>query len=132
MIVSCTAVISRGLAEKSDLATAYKNRGNAYDEQGQYARALEDLGLAIETNPQDADAFNSRGTTYIALQRYDLAVRDFDQAVGLNPASPIILGNRCFAKAVLGDLEQSLEIATTHFTSSPTMPEPMFLVVSFT
>lgn len=108
VIASCTAVISRGLVEKTDLATAYKNRGNAYDDMGLYARALEDFRQAIETNPQDAEAFNSRGTTYIALERYDLAVRDFDQAVRLNPASPIALGNRCFTKAVMGDLEQAL------------------------
>jgi tetratricopeptide (TPR) repeat protein len=108
VITSCTAVISRGLVEKDDLATAYKNRGNAYDDKGQYVRALEDFGQAIDTNPHDAEAFNSRGTTYIALERYDLAVQDFDQAVRLNPASPIALGNRCFAKAVIGDLEQAL------------------------
>ena len=108
VIVSCTAVIARGLVEKTDLATAYKNRGNAYDDKGQYSRALEDYGLAIEANPQDAEAFNSRGATYIALSSYDLAVRDFDQAVRLNPASPIALSNRCFAKAVLGELEQAL------------------------
>lgn len=108
VIASCTAVIVRGLVEKNDLATAYKNRGNAYDDKGQYSRALEDFGQAIETNLQDAEAFNSRGATYIALERYDLAVRDFDEAVRLNPVSPIALGNRCFAKAVLGDLEQAL------------------------
>jgi tetratricopeptide (TPR) repeat protein len=108
VIVSCTAVIARGLVERTDLATAYKNRGNAYDDKGQYSRALEDFGQAIETNPQDAEAFNSRGATYIALESYALALRDFDEAVRLNPASPIALGNRCFAKAVLGDLEQAL------------------------
>jgi tetratricopeptide (TPR) repeat protein len=108
VIVSCTAVIARGLVEKADLATAYKNRGNAYDDKGQYSRALEDFGQAVETNPQDAEAFNSRGVTYIALESYALAVRDFDEAARLNPASPIALGNRCFAKAVLGDLEQAL------------------------
>ena len=108
VIASCTAVIARGLVEKSDLATAYKNRGNAYDDKGQYAQALEDFGQAIEANSQDAEAFNSRGATYIALERYDLAVRDFDQAIRLNPASAIVLGNRCFAKAVLGELEQAL------------------------
>jgi tetratricopeptide (TPR) repeat protein len=74
VIASCTAVISRGLVDRDDLATAYKNRGDAYDDKGQYDQALEDFGRAVETNPQDAEAFNSRGTTYIALGRYELAV----------------------------------------------------------
>ena len=108
VIISCTAVISRGLVDRNDLATAYKNRGNALDDNGQYEQALEDFARAIETNPQDAEAFNSRGTTYIALERYRLAVDDFDQAIRINPSSPVALGNRCFAKAVLGELEQAL------------------------
>jgi len=103
-----TSVISRGLVDKDDLATAYKNRGNAYDDKGQYAEALEDYGRAVAINPQDADAFNSRGTTYTALGRYELAVRGFDEAIRLNPANPMALGNRCFAKAVLGKLEQAM------------------------
>jgi tetratricopeptide (TPR) repeat protein len=108
VIISCTAVISRGLVDRNDLATAYKNRGNAYDDKGQYEQALEDYARAVETNPQDAEAFNGRGTTYIALERYRLAVDDFDQAIRINPSSPVALGNRCFAKAVLGELEQAL------------------------
>lgn len=108
VIISCTAVISRGLVDQNDLATAYKNRGDAYDDTGQYERALEDYDRAVTINPLDAEAFNSRGTTYIALERYELAVEDFDRAIRINPSSPATLGNRCFANAVLGKLEQAL------------------------
>ena len=66
------------------MATAYKNRGNAYDDKGEYDRALEDYEQALAINPQDADVFNSRGTTYTALGRYEHAIQDFDQAVKLN------------------------------------------------
>ena len=108
VIVSCSAVIARGLTDKEDLATAYKNRGNAYDDKGEYDRALEDYEQALAINPQDADVFNSRGTTYTALGRYERAIQDFDQAIKLNPASPMAFSNRCFAKALLGQLEQGL------------------------
>jgi tetratricopeptide (TPR) repeat protein len=108
VIISCTAVISRGLVDGNDLATAYKNRGDAYNDKGEYEQALADYARAIETNPQDAEAFNGRGTTYIAQERYRLAVADFDRAIRINPSSPVALGNRCFAKAVLGELEQAL------------------------
>lgn len=108
VIISCTAVIARGLVDRNDLATAYKNRGNAHDDNGQYEQALEDYARAIEINPQDAEAFNGRGTTHIAQERYGLAVEDFDQAIRINPSSPVAFGNRCFAKAVLGELEQAL------------------------
>lgn len=122
VIASCTAVISRGIVDRDDLATAYKNRGNAYDDKGQYDQALEDYGRAVETNPQDSEAFNSRGTTYIALGRYELAVGDFDQAVRINPASPVALANRCLAKAVLGELEQALTDCNQSLHIKPKYP----------
>jgi tetratricopeptide (TPR) repeat protein len=37
-----------------------------------------------------------------------LPLDNFDRAVRINPASPVALANRCFAKAVLGELEQAL------------------------
>lgn len=108
VIVSCSAVIARRLADKEDLATAYKNRGNAHDDKGEYDRALEDYDQAVAINSQDADAFNSRGTTFNALGRYQRAIQDFDQAIKLNSGSPMAFSNRCLAKALLGRLEQAL------------------------
>ncbi len=108
VIASCSALISRRLAVGQDLATAFKNRGNAYDDKGDHIRAIADFGTALAINAEDADAFNSRGTTYTALGQYDRAVLDFDQAVMLNPGSPIAFSNRCFAKALVGQLEAGL------------------------
>jgi tetratricopeptide (TPR) repeat protein len=108
VIASCSALISRRLADGQDLATAYKNRGNAYDDKGDHVRAVEDFGAALAINGQDADAFNSRGTTYTALGQYVRDFLDFDQAAALNPASPLAYGNRCFARALLGQLDAAL------------------------
>ena len=108
VIISCTAVISRGLVDQNDLATAYKNRGDAYDDVGQYERALEDYDRAVTINPLDAEAFNSRGATYIALERFELAIENFDRALSINPSSAVAHGNRCFTNAVLGKFEQAL------------------------
>jgi tetratricopeptide (TPR) repeat protein len=108
VVVACTFVIAKGSVDEVDLATAYKNRGDAYDDQGKYDLALEDYGRAIATNPQDADALNSRGTTKIALKQYVSAVQDFDASIKLNPSGAISYSNRCFAKAVLGDLQGAM------------------------
>ena len=108
VIASCSALISRRLAEGQDLATAFKNRGNAYDDKGDHVRAIADFGAALAINAEDADAYNSRGTTYTALGQYDLAILDFDQAVLLNPGSPLAYSNRCFARALLDRLEAAL------------------------
>src|SRR6185312_4996999 len=107
-IEACSAVIAGGQVDRKDLATAFKNRGNALDDKGQYDRAIQDYDHAIAINPKDADAFNNRGTTYRAKGQYDLAIQDYDQALRLTPNSAMALNNRCFAKALMGQLEEAL------------------------
>ena len=50
VIASCSALISRRLAVGQDLATAFKNRGNAYDDKGDHVRAMADFGEALAIN----------------------------------------------------------------------------------
>jgi tetratricopeptide (TPR) repeat protein len=107
-IEACSTVIASGRVDSEDLATAFKNRGNAYDDKGQYDLAIQDYDHAIATNPNDADAFNNRGTSYRARGQYDLAIQDYDQAIRLIPNNAKALNNRCFAKALAGQLEQGL------------------------
>lgn len=107
-IEACSAVIAAGRVDKADLATAFRNRGNAYDDLGQNRRAIRDYDNAISLNPNDAVAFNDRGTSYRATEQYALAIEDYDQAIRLNPKNAMAFNNRCLAKAVLGQLEQGL------------------------
>jgi tetratricopeptide (TPR) repeat protein len=107
-IEACSAVISAGLVDRNDLATAFKNRGNAYDDEGQYDRAIQDYDHAIAINPNDADALNNRGTSYRAKGQYELAIQDYDLAISLIPKNAMTLNNRCFAKALAGEGEQGL------------------------
>src|SRR5689334_552397 len=84
-IEACSVVIAGGHVGRKDLATAFKNRGNAFDDKGQYDRAIEDYDHAIAINPKDADAFNNRGTTYRAMGQYGRAIQDYDRALILTP-----------------------------------------------
>src|SRR3974390_567511 len=43
------------------MAVAYNNRGNAYDDKGQYDRALADYNKALDLNPKYAEAYYNRG-----------------------------------------------------------------------
>ena len=60
VIASCSLLIRRRLASGDDLATAFKNRGNAYDDKGDHGLAVADYGQALAINPQDADTTGSR------------------------------------------------------------------------
>jgi tetratricopeptide (TPR) repeat protein len=107
-IEACSRVIASAQVDAKDLATAFKNRGNAYDDKDQYGLAIQDYDNAIAINPNDAEAFNNRGTTYRAKGQYDLAIQDYDQATKLSPDNAKALNNRCFAKALTGQLESGL------------------------
>ena len=123
-IEACSTVIASGRVEKEDLATAFKNRGNAYDSKGQYDRAIEDYDHAIAINPNDADALNNRGISHRANGHYDLAVKDYDQVLKLTPYSAKALNNRCFAKALMDQLEQGLaDVGDVHAVVVPQRPQ---------
>ena len=44
---------------------AYYNRGVAYDDLGQYQRAIQDSDTAIRLKPDYANAYNNRGIAFI-------------------------------------------------------------------
>ena len=59
---------------------AYYNRGIAYNDLGQYQKAIDDYTKAIELNPEYADAYGNRGLGY-GLQGFPTAAcGDFYQA----------------------------------------------------
>ena len=107
-IKACSSVIAGGLVQREDLAAAFKRRGNAYDDVGDYDNAVDDYRHAIAINPRNAGVFNDRGTSYRAMGQYELSILDYDQALVLNPQSAMALSNRCFAKAALDRLEEAL------------------------
>ena len=49
-------------------ATAYVNRGIAYNALGNYQQAINDYNKAIELNPKDAEAYYNRGNAYKVLE----------------------------------------------------------------
>ena len=44
----------------NDLATAYGNRGRAYNHKGEYDRAIADYDKAIEKKPDFVEAYHNR------------------------------------------------------------------------
>lgn len=97
-IRGCNGVIVPGKTPEGDLAPAYNNRGYAYNNKGQYDRAIEDYNAAIKLKSDYALAFNNRGLSYQNKGDYNRAIADFDEALRFNPGYERAINNR--AKAV--------------------------------
>jgi tetratricopeptide (TPR) repeat protein len=108
-IRGCTAVIQSGQETQENLAVAFYHRGLAYDDKGQYDRAIEDYDQAIRLNSNYAQAFKNRGTDYNDKGQYDRAIKDLDQAIRLDPNYAVAFNNRGEAYRSKGQYDRAIE-----------------------
>ncbi len=105
-LVSCAAPGAAGeKAAQRDLVTASdepETRTRArlrlelavgYFEQGQTTVALDELKMALATDPNYAEAYNLRGLVYMRLKDYPLAESSFQRALALKPGDANTLHN---------------------------------------
>lgn len=96
-IVACTQIIQRGGQSPANMAMIYVNRGSAYGDKQDYARAIADYSKALQLNPNYADAYYSRGTVYLRMNDNDRAIADISQTLRLNPNHAYAYYNRGLA-----------------------------------
>lgn len=89
---------------------SYYNRGTAYLRMRDYAKAEEDLNLALSVNPDYAVAYNNRGNIYYAQGDYQRAIEDYDRAIALrgDQENHLPYFNRGLAYSNLGDYAQAV------------------------
>jgi tetratricopeptide (TPR) repeat protein len=111
------AACSRLLALNPNDADAYNGRGNAYNGEGHYDRAIADFDQAIRLDPKNANSYNDRGNSYSVKRDYDQAIADYDQAIRLNPKFAAAYCNRGQAYEAkndpdhaIADFEQALKL----------------------
>ena len=56
---------------------AFCSRGFAYEENGEYDKAIGDYTEAIRLNRQYADAYNNRGNSYFGCVKGVIALKSF-------------------------------------------------------
>jgi lipoprotein NlpI len=107
-IGGCTAVIESGKEPQINLAVAFYNRGVAYDDKNEHARALADYEHAIRLDPKNASAFYNRGNSYRAKGEHDRAIDSYSAAIGLNPNLADAFYDRGNAYREKGELERAI------------------------
>jgi tetratricopeptide (TPR) repeat protein len=111
-IRGCTTVIEAGQETSENIAIAFSNRGNAYQAEGDYDRAVIDYDQAIQLNPNDPIAFSNRGNAYKRKGDIDHAIADFSEAIRLNPKFAEAFANRGLLKLKRGDADANQDLAT--------------------
>jgi tetratricopeptide (TPR) repeat protein len=69
-------------------AACYIDLARSYHDQGEYSQAEEALKVAIEVDPENAQAHCNLGEIYKHLHRFDDALRELNTARELNPDLP--------------------------------------------
>jgi hypothetical protein len=105
-IVFWNYVIDR---EHKEMPLAYNNRGAAFEQRGQLAKAIADYNMAITLNRFDYKACNNVGILYGKKGEFHKAVKYFDMAIERNPYYYEAFGNRGLAYFYLGKYSKALE-----------------------
>jgi tetratricopeptide (TPR) repeat protein len=92
-IAACSRVIEQ-TKNRSFLAAAYSNRGNARRLVGQPDLAMADQNSAIQIDPSLPGPWASRANILMDRGDYDRAIADLDQCIRINPAIATCYLNR--------------------------------------
>ena len=76
-------IAPRPSASTPKSAKAYFSRGRAYDDKGDYDKAIKDCSAAIRIEPTSAEAYNARGWVFDKADEFDKAYSDFAEAIRL-------------------------------------------------
>ena len=119
-IRGCTAVIARTMLSDA-LSTAYMNRGIAYAERKETAKALADFTAAIDADGKNNFAYYNRGNVYLDMGKLQQAVGDYSKAIEIaSDMSPAFL-NRGLAHEMLGDRDASIADYRAALALEPTL-----------
>ena len=97
-----------GPDDTKNIAMAYSNRGNAWNDKREYDKAIADCNEAIRLSPKYASAYSNRGNAWEKKGDYDKALADFSQALQLNPREASIYSNRSEAWRQKGEYDKAV------------------------
>ncbi len=99
------------------------NRGIAYWNKKEYARALLDYNALIQANPADAEAYYNRGLVYMDQNKNNDALADFEKYVSMDVTSKDYLADGYLNKGIVryrkGDLTGSVSDLTKAISLRP-------------
>lgn len=102
----------------------YVRRGETYQHQQQYQKALHDFTKALELKPQFYKSYYNRGVIYRLLGSNYKALRDFSNAIQINPNYAKAYNQRAFLyikfkkhNRALVDFNKLIELDVSNYTA---------------
>jgi lipoprotein NlpI len=107
-----SAALAAGDLSPFNVMLSYHNRGNTYQDKGDYQRAIAEYDIAIQLQPDYAEAYFGRGRARFALGKFADAVMDFAQSLKLDPTDAysalwLHLARRNSAASDVGELSRN-------------------------
>ena len=113
--------------EPREIPSAYNQRGSAFYDEGEYARALDDFSRAIASEPEKYfKAYNNRGMANQKLGRLDEAIADFDKAISIDPEYGKAYNNRGLVYDGKGLLAEAVEDYSRAIALDPDDAAPVY------
>jgi tetratricopeptide (TPR) repeat protein len=91
-----------------NLAAAYHNRADAYDEIEYYDKAIADYTRAIKIEPDNANIYIGRGFSYHHKGDYDKAIADYTRAIKIEPDIAYAYYSRALAYHYKDDYDRAI------------------------
>jgi predicted O-linked N-acetylglucosamine transferase (SPINDLY family) len=104
-------------------AEAWLLRGNALQQQGVHAEAIDNFDRALSLQPNFPAALNNQGHSLRALRHFDRSLAAFERALALQPAYTLALNNRGLALLDLQRLPEALRSFDEALALNPNFPE---------
>ncbi|HEV7224413.1 MAG TPA: tetratricopeptide repeat protein [Pirellulales bacterium] len=87
----------------------YIARARAWQDAGEWDKALADFDEAIRLDPKNSAAYGSRGWSWENQGEWDKSLADFDEAIRLNPENSEAYASRAITWRLKGEYEKSLD-----------------------
>ncbi len=111
--------VATGMRLDATLATAYTNRGQAYEEQGQIEAAIADYTTALKRDPDQVEGYANRAMAYTRVGLFQEALADADKAIALNDHLAPAYNARALAYLGLGRHEDAITDVTRAIEQDP-------------
>lgn len=92
-----------------NVALAYSNRGNFYQQVGKFELAMADYTSALNLKENNYEVLISRAGIYRMAGEFNLVIKDCDKAIAINKNKAGAFINRGIAKSLLGNNDEAMK-----------------------